>query len=93
MKHILFQLITGFTIGQLCSFKGEIFKIVDFTMLTIFTNKKGSIVKATWKRPLWFCVKIRRRNGSIEIVGHRILKSIYEDNIDYQEIDSALRTL
>lgn len=93
MKHILFQLLTGFTFGQTVIFRDYIYKIVDYKMITPFT--KG-IFKVTLKHPIQFTVQLKRNTGGIEVIGHKpfkkdnVMKTVFEAGLTYNEIKNAL---
>lgn len=81
MKIIIFQLLTGFTIGSLVSvtFDDKIFKVVDILGWRI--NRKG----------LYINVMLLNQYGGIEICNYTCLKDIFKDKRLYSEIEEVYR--
>lgn len=80
MKHILFQILTGFTLNEIVSTTFEdkkLFKIVGY-----FT---------TWKQPLNWTVTLLNEYGFIEVCGSKALKDKFRANLLYSDLESYYR--
>ena len=88
MKLIIFQLLTNLTIGSIVVFNGKIFKIIDFHITTPFS--KSRLIRTTWKNPIHVTLFCKNKYGGVEVLGSKAVKSVYEDNLTYNEITDSL---
>lgn len=87
MKLLLFMLLTNLTIHSKVVFQKKVYSIVD---VTIVTPLSSGLFKQPFYIPFKFIVTIKNKYGGIEIVGRKVIKSIFESWLSYSEVNSEL---
>lgn len=85
MRILIFNLLTNLTIGSTVVFNRKILKIVDFHITTPFSRSK--LIKTTWKDPIHVTLICKNKYDGLEIVGSKAVKSVYEANLSYSELN------
>lgn len=80
MKHILFQVLTGFTLNEIVATTfgdKKLFKIVGY-----YTS---------WKNPFNWTVTLINEYGFLEVCGSKALKDKFEAKLPYTDLEEYYR--
>lgn len=88
MKLILLHLLTNLTIGSKVYFDGKVQTVVDFALFTPFSKQKLFIV--SYAKPILIVLTLKNEWGGIDHVNSKVVKSIYEVGLSFNEINAKL---